>query len=272
MTVPPRVTAGALALLVAIAFSSLQRPLRSQGASRPNIVLIQADDLGYGDLSAYGQAQFATPGLDRLAREGIRFTNYYAGSTVCAPSRAALMTGLHTGHAWIRGNGEVPLREEDVTVAMVLRDAGYRTAVIGKWGLGHARDDRAAGPEGIRLRLRLPRSPARASAVHRSPVSQRRAGGDRPRRATTSTICSRRRPTRSSRNGTRSRSSCISTTRCPTPSCARPEDSMAPQRGRFPETPLHQRRGRRAAGRSDDRRHLARLPVASRRRTRRSPR
>src|SRR4051812_19570975 len=70
---------------------------------RPNIVLIQADDLGYGDLSAYGRARFATPGLDRLAREGIRFTNYYAGTTVCGPSRCALMTGLHTGHAWIRG-------------------------------------------------------------------------------------------------------------------------------------------------------------------------
>ena len=106
------------------------------GADRPNIILIQADDLGYGDLSAYGQGQFATPGIDRLAREGIRFTNYYAGSTVCAPSRAALMTGMHTGHAWIRGNGEIPLRPEDVTVAMLLRDAGYRTAVIGKWGLG----------------------------------------------------------------------------------------------------------------------------------------
>jgi arylsulfatase A-like enzyme len=103
---------------------------------RPNIVVIQADDLGYGDLSAYGQANFRTPSLDRLAAEGIRFTQYYAGSTVCAPSRAALMTGLHTGHAWIRGNGEFPLRDEDTTVAMALRGAGYRTAVVGKWGLG----------------------------------------------------------------------------------------------------------------------------------------
>jgi arylsulfatase A-like enzyme len=102
----------------------------------PNILLIQADDLGYGDLSAYGQARYQTPNLDRLAREGTRFTHYYAGSTVCAPSRAALMTGLHTGHTWIRGNGDIPLRPEDVTVAEVLRDAGYRTAVIGKWGLG----------------------------------------------------------------------------------------------------------------------------------------
>ncbi len=115
--------------------------LHAQVDTRPNVLLIQADDLGYGDLSAYGQSRFETPALDRLAKEGIRFTQYYAGSTVCAPSRTALMTGLHTGHAWIRGNGgmpggDVPLRLEDVTIAEVLRDVGYRTAVIGKWGLG----------------------------------------------------------------------------------------------------------------------------------------
>jgi arylsulfatase A len=115
--------------------------LAQQPAPPPNILLIQADDLGYGDLSAYGQSRFETPSLDRLAREGIRFTQYYAGSTVCAPSRTVLMTGLHTGHASIRGNGrppewDFPLRLEDVTIAEVLRDAGYRTAVIGKWGLG----------------------------------------------------------------------------------------------------------------------------------------
>lgn len=111
-------------------------PLAQPSQGRPNVLLIQADDLGYGDLSAYGQSRFATPALDRLAREGIRFTQYYAGSTVCAPSRAALMTGLHTGHAWIRGNGDIPLRAEDVTLAQVLQGVGYRTAVIGKWGLG----------------------------------------------------------------------------------------------------------------------------------------
>ena len=103
---------------------------------QPNIVIVQADDLGYGDLSAYGQAQFQTPALERLAADGIRFTDYYAGSTVCGPSRAALMTGQHSGHGWIRGNGEIPLREQDVTVATALRDGAYRTAVIGKWGLG----------------------------------------------------------------------------------------------------------------------------------------
>ena len=125
-----------LAVPVALLLASIAPTSQSPSAPRPNIVLVQADDLGYGDLSAYGQAQFRTPSLDRLAAEGIRFTEYYAGSTVCAPSRTALMTGLHTGHAWIRGNGEIPLRDEDTTVAMALRDAGYRTAVVGKWGLG----------------------------------------------------------------------------------------------------------------------------------------
>lgn len=113
-----------------------------QPSALPNILLIQADDLGHGDLSVYGQSRFQTPSIDRLAREGTRFTNYYAGSTVCAPSRFVLMTGLHTGHAWIRGNaagpvpGDNPMRPEDVTVAEVLRGVGYRTALVGKWGLG----------------------------------------------------------------------------------------------------------------------------------------
>ncbi len=105
---------------------------------RPNIVLIQADDLGYADVGAYGQRRFATPNIDGLAAEGTRFTQYYSGSTVCAPSRATLLTGLHTGHARVRGNGDHPLLPEDVTVAKLLRAAGYATAVIGKWGLGTA--------------------------------------------------------------------------------------------------------------------------------------
>jgi arylsulfatase A-like enzyme len=106
--------------------------------NRPNILIIQADDLGYGDLSVYGQSRFQTPSLDRLAREGTRFTSYYSGSTVCAPSRSVLMTGLHSGHTWIRGNLKVPLRPEDVTIATLLHDSGYRTALVGKWGLGNA--------------------------------------------------------------------------------------------------------------------------------------
>jgi arylsulfatase A-like enzyme len=104
---------------------------------RPNIVFILADDLGYGHLGAYGQAKIHTPALDRMANEGVRFTQFYAGSTVCAPSRSVLMTGRHTGHTSVRGNtGGIPLRTEDITVAEVLSDAGYATGIFGKWGLG----------------------------------------------------------------------------------------------------------------------------------------
>ena len=110
--------------------------LAEPAAQPPNIVFILADDLGYGDLGCYGQKRIQTPNLDRLAAEGMRFTQCYAGSTVCAPSRCALMTGFHTGHGTIRGNNPVPLRRNDVTVARVLKDGGYRTGLIGKWGLG----------------------------------------------------------------------------------------------------------------------------------------
>ena len=108
----------------------------------PNIILILADDLGYGDLSCYGQTAFATPHLDRLAAEGIRFTSFYAGSTVCAPSRASLMTGKHGGHTSVRGNSPAPqiLTDEEVTLAEVLRPAGYRSGIVGKWGVGTTGD------------------------------------------------------------------------------------------------------------------------------------
>src|SRR5262252_8974350 len=110
--------------------------------SRPNIIFILADDLGYGDLSCYGQKRFSTPNIDRMAAEGTRFTSFYAGSAVCAPSRASLMTGQHTGHTVIRGNaerlpeGQAPLPADAVTVAQVLQAAGYATGAFGKWGLG----------------------------------------------------------------------------------------------------------------------------------------
>jgi arylsulfatase A-like enzyme len=119
------------------------------GWAKPNIIFIMADDLGYADLGCYGQTQIQTPNLDQLAAEGIRFTQCYAGSPVCAPSRSVLMTGQHTGHTTVRGNfgkggvkglgggaGRVPLQAEDVTVAEVLKSAGYVTGMMGKWGLG----------------------------------------------------------------------------------------------------------------------------------------
>ncbi|MEY2410795.1 MAG: hypothetical protein QOF48_3465 [Verrucomicrobiota bacterium] len=103
---------------------------------RPNIIFILADDLGYGELGCYGQEKIKTPHLDKLASEGMRFTQFYAGSPVCAPSRAVLMTGLHVGHVSIRGNGVVPLATNETTIAELLHDAGYQTAIFGKWGLG----------------------------------------------------------------------------------------------------------------------------------------
>ena len=113
------------------------------GFSRvPNIVLILADDLGYGDLGCYGQRRICTPQIDRLAAEGLRFTQHYSGNAVCAPSRCCLMTGKHPGHAFIRDNSEVkpegqrPIPAATVTIAQLLKERGYATAATGKWGLG----------------------------------------------------------------------------------------------------------------------------------------
>src|SRR5262245_49869017 len=104
---------------------------------KPNIVLILADDLGFGELGCYGQQKIKTPNIDRLAREGVRFTRAYAGSSVCAPSRSCLMTGLQTGHTPIRVNGGgFALADADVTCAEVLKGAGYTAGGFGKWGLG----------------------------------------------------------------------------------------------------------------------------------------
>ena len=118
---------------------------------RPNIVFIMADDLGYGEVGAYGQTKIRTPNLDRLAREGMRFTQHYSGSPVCAPSRCVLLTGMHTGHAYIRGNDEMgdrgdvwrdlslegqrPVPEGLRTIGTMLQEAGYVTGAVGKWGL-----------------------------------------------------------------------------------------------------------------------------------------
>jgi arylsulfatase A-like enzyme len=110
--------------------------------SRPNIVFILCDDLAQGDLGCYGQKLIQTPNLDRMAAEGTRFTSAYSGTSVCAPSRSSLMTGLHTGHCPVRGNreqkpeGQLPLPEGTATVAQLLKAQGYATACVGKWGMG----------------------------------------------------------------------------------------------------------------------------------------
>ena len=116
--------------------------------SQPNIVYILADDLGYGDLGCYGQKIIKTPNIDKLASQGMLFTQHYAGCTVSAPSRCSLLTGLHTGHTFIRGNkdpvssksiqteGQYPLPENTFTIAKMLKEAGYITGAFGKWGLG----------------------------------------------------------------------------------------------------------------------------------------
>jgi arylsulfatase A len=114
----------------------------ARAARRPNIVLILADDLGVGELGCYGQTKIRTPNIDRLAGEGVRFTQAYSSSPVCAPSRCCLLTGLHTGHAYVRDNkevqpeGQLPMPADTVTIARVLHDVGYATACVGKWGLG----------------------------------------------------------------------------------------------------------------------------------------
>ena len=135
----PYFTKPLVLFLVILGFSFAKAGLAAQVTPKPpNIIFIMADDLGYGDLGCYGQKHFQTPRLDQMADEGIRFTQYYAGSTVCAPSRSALMTGFHTGHTRVRGNGNVPLDYGDLTVAEMLKKKNYNTCVLGKWGLGEA--------------------------------------------------------------------------------------------------------------------------------------
>lgn len=125
-------------LVALIAFSSIA----GAAESRPNIVYILLDDAGYGDYSCYGQKKFKTPNIDRLAAEGMRFTDHYSGSTVCAPTRCSLMTGLHTGHTYVRGNrevqpeGQAAMPADIVTIPRLLSKAGYKTGAFGKWGLG----------------------------------------------------------------------------------------------------------------------------------------
>lgn len=123
--------------------------LSGYAVEKPNIIFVMADDLGYNDLGCYGQKHIQTPHLDQMAREGMKFTDFYSGAPVCAPARSVLMTGQHTGHTTIRGNfgkggvvglgggkGRVPLKESDIAISQVLQKAGYITGMTGKWGIG----------------------------------------------------------------------------------------------------------------------------------------
>ena len=146
-----------ISLLSAVSVSCQKN---QQSSGQPNIIYILADDLGYGDLGCYGQTIIKTPNIDRLAAEGIRFTRHYSGCTVSAPSRSSLFTGLHTGHAPIRGNnaaiqipemkeGQYPQPGDTYTIAKMLKEGGYSTGCFGKWGLGFPGSEGAPENQGI---------------------------------------------------------------------------------------------------------------------------
>lgn len=129
-----------LCLKLGLVFSASAQSLREK---KPNVIFILADDMGYGDVGCYGQQKIATPNIDQLAKNGMRFTQFYAGTSVCAPSRASLLTGQHTGHTPIRGNvevkpeGQLPIPDSAYTIAELFKKAGYTTGSFGKWGLGY---------------------------------------------------------------------------------------------------------------------------------------
>lgn len=132
----------------ALLFAALLCCAQAATPAKPNVIFILADDLGIGDLGCYGQQKIRTPNIDRLAAEGMKFTQHYSGNSVCAPSRCALLTGKHMGHAAVRDNaqrapgaeGQTPMPPDTRTVAQVFKQAGYRTGIIGKWGLGMPED------------------------------------------------------------------------------------------------------------------------------------
>ncbi len=132
------VVAQSITMKQLLALISLTASLVASAAEKPNIIYILADDLGINDFGCYGQKIMKTPRIDQMAKEGMQFFNHYSGSTVCAPTRSCLMTGQHTGRTRIRGNSKAHLKPEDVTVAEVLKKAGYATGCVGKWGLGEA--------------------------------------------------------------------------------------------------------------------------------------
>lgn len=125
------------------ACKSKNEPVQKEAPAKMNVIYILADDLGYGDIGCYGQQKIKTPNIDRMAQEGMLFTQHYAGCTVSAPSRCSLMTGMHTGHAQIRGNmehkpeGQQPMEEGTYTLGQLMQSAGYTTGLFGKWGLGY---------------------------------------------------------------------------------------------------------------------------------------
>ncbi|MFT7640243.1 MAG: arylsulfatase A-like enzyme [Pirellulaceae bacterium] len=129
--------------------TNLFRHTATLGCNAPNIVVIVADDLGYGDLGSYGQEMIRTPNIDRLAHNGLQFANYYAGTSTGTASRCSFWTGLHTGHTRLRGNKELPLRPEDVTVAELLAASGYVTGTTGKWSLGQAQTTGSPNRQGF---------------------------------------------------------------------------------------------------------------------------
>ncbi|HEX4948133.1 MAG TPA: arylsulfatase [Blastocatellia bacterium] len=147
---------GLLLLLVCVPALLIAQP-RTTARNQPNIIFILADDLGWGDLGSYGQTKIKTPHLDRMAAEGMRFTQFYAGSPVCAPSRSVLMTGKHGGHAYIRDNREIkpegqePIPASEVTLAELLKSQGYVTGGFGKWGLGYPGSEGDPNKQGFDL-------------------------------------------------------------------------------------------------------------------------
>ncbi len=148
MTFSYNVPSSCLRLCLTVWLLIFSRVLIAQNNSRPNVIYIYADDLGYGEIGAYGQQKIRTPNIDRLAKEGMRFTQHYSSAPVCAPARCMLLTGRHGGHAYIRGNyelggfadslegGQMPLPEGAFTIGHLMQQAGYKTGAIGKWGLG----------------------------------------------------------------------------------------------------------------------------------------
>ena len=142
-------------LFFAISAKAQEKIGKKTKNNKPNIVFILADDMGYNELGSYGGKVIETPNLDLLAKEGMKFSNHYCGSNICAPSRGSLMTGKHTGHAYIRDNrplpyeGNEPIPASEVTVAEVLKSAGYKTGAFGKWGLGYMGSEGSPNNQGF---------------------------------------------------------------------------------------------------------------------------